>query len=113
MKHIIAAAVTALVIMTGIVLYKTDFHYGNFNEETKTLYAFFLGACCTLIIVTAMAIIYNKKAETEEEYYNTSEEEEMNEIYRHREKFPAGCMGFVVGFIALVTYTLYVSITYL
>jgi amino acid transporter len=89
-----------LVIVTGIVIYKVDFHHGNFNAETETLYAFFLGLICTLIIVTSFALIYKKKTAPE------------IEVQEQREKFPIGCMAFIAGFVSLVVYCLYISVNF-
>jgi predicted membrane channel-forming protein YqfA (hemolysin III family) len=61
MKHIVAFVVILLVIITGIVMFKIDFYYGNVTKEKESIYAFFFGIICTLVIIMSMSIIYKRK----------------------------------------------------
>ena len=115
MKHLIAAAVAILVAVTFIVLIKVDFKYVRFTEEIKTLYALFLGFIGAFILVTSMSMIYDKKENMKMdimEETNYLEQEEMNEIYRHKDQIPLGCLGFLAAFISIIVLAIYFGMNF-
>jgi hypothetical protein len=43
---------------------------------------------------------------------NYLEQEDMNEIYRHKDQFPLGCLSIIALFISLIVLLIYVVMNY-
>jgi hypothetical protein len=43
---------------------------------------------------------------------NYLEQEDMNEIYRHKDQFPLGCLGIIALFISVIVLLIYVVLIY-
>jgi hypothetical protein len=52
------------------------------------------------------------KKNEEMEEINYLEQEEMNEIYRHKDQNPLGCLSIIALFISVIVLLIYVVLNY-